>query len=88
MYAKMPFGLMNVGATFQWAMDIEFYKEKDKFIVIYLDDIIVYFESDEQHLDHLKKVFQKCRKFDISLNSKKSHFRMQEGRLLGKIISK
>jgi hypothetical protein len=69
-------------------MDIEFAEEKDKFIVIYLDDITVYSDSDEQHLEHLKKVFQKCRKFDISLNLKKSHFRMQEGKLLGHIISK
>jgi intein-encoded DNA endonuclease-like protein len=70
MYAKMPFGLMNVGATFQREMDIAFSDEKDKFIVIYLDDITVYSDSDEQHLEHLKKVFQKCRKFGISLNPK------------------
>jgi hypothetical protein len=88
MYAKMPFGLMNVGATFQREMDIEFVDEKDKFIVIYLDDITVYSASDKQHLEHLKKVFQKCRKFDISLNPKKSHFGVEEGKLLGHIISK
>jgi hypothetical protein len=88
MYAKMPFGLMNAGETFQRAMDIEFAEEKDKFIMIYLDDITVFSDSDEQHLEHLKKVFQKCRKFGISLNPKKSNFRMQEGNLLGHIISK
>jgi hypothetical protein len=42
MYAKMPFLLMNDGATFQRAMDIEFSEEKNRFMVIYLDDIIVY----------------------------------------------
>jgi hypothetical protein len=88
MYAKMPFGLMNVGATFQREMDITFADEKDKFIIIYMDDIMVYSDSDKQHLEHLKKVFQKCRKFDISLNPQKSHFGMQEGKLLGHIISK
>jgi hypothetical protein len=88
MYAKMPFGLMNVGATFQREMDIAFVDEKDKFIVIYLDDITVYSASDKQHLEHLKKVFQKCRKFGISLNPKKSHFGVEEGKLLGHIISK
>jgi hypothetical protein len=41
MYAKMPFRLMNAGAIFQRSMDIEFTEEKDKFIVIYLDDITV-----------------------------------------------
>ena len=42
MYSKMPFGLMNAWATFQRAMDIAFVGEKDKFVLIYLDDIIVF----------------------------------------------
>jgi hypothetical protein len=62
--------------------------EKEKFIVIYLDDITVYSSSKKQHLEHLKRVFQKCRKFNISLNPKKSHFTMEEGKILGHIISK
>jgi len=53
----MPFGLMNAGATFQRAMDIAFVG--DKFVVIYLDDIIVFSKSDEEHLDHLKKTIEK-----------------------------
>jgi intein-encoded DNA endonuclease-like protein len=77
MYANMPFRLMNVGATFQREMEIEFADEKDKFIVIHLDDITVYSNSEKQHLEHLKKVFHKCRKFGISLNPKNSHFGMQ-----------
>ena len=88
MYAKMPFGLMNAGATFQRAMYITFVEERDKFIIIYLDDITVYSDSDSQHIDHLKKAFLKCRKFGISLNPKNSHFSMLEAKLLGHIISK
>ena len=42
MYAKMLFGLMNAGVTFQHAMDIAFIGEKDKFVVVYLDEIIVF----------------------------------------------
>jgi len=61
MYAKMPFGLMIVGATFQRAMDISFVGEKDKFVLIYLDDITVYSSSHEEHMKHLKRVFLKCR---------------------------
>jgi hypothetical protein len=83
MYAKMPFGLMNIGATFQRAMDIEFSEEKEKFIMIYLDDITVYSDSDEQHLGHLKKVFQKCRKFDISLNPKNHISECKKGNCWG-----
>jgi hypothetical protein len=88
MYAKMRFGLMNTGETFQRAMDIAFVDEKHKFIVIYLDDITVYSVSDEEHLKHLRRAFHKCRKFGISLNPKKSNFTMEEGKLLGHIISK
>ena len=40
-YAKFPFGLMNAGATFQHAMGIAFVEEKDKFLVVYMDDITV-----------------------------------------------
>jgi len=88
MYDKMSFGFMNAGATFQWAMDITFIGERDKFVVIYLDDLTVFSKSDEDHLIHLKQMFEKCRKFGLSLNPKKSHFAMQEGKLLGHIVSR
>jgi ribonuclease HI len=87
MYAKMPFGLMNAGATFQRAMDIAFIGEKDKFVVIYLDDITVFSKTDIEHHSHLRRVFLKCRRFGLSLNPKKSLFAMQEGKLLGHIVS-
>jgi hypothetical protein len=83
MYAKMPFGLMNARETFQRAMDIAFIGEKD---VIYLDDITVFSRSDKEHCHHLRKAFQKCRKFGLSLNPKKSVFAMKEGKLLGRIV--
>ena len=60
MYAKMPFGLMNIGATFQRAMDVAFVGERDRFIVIYLDDITVFSKSKEDHVHHLKQTFTKC----------------------------
>ena len=41
-YDKIPFRLINVGATFQWAMDIAFRGLINKFVVVYLNDIIVY----------------------------------------------
>ena len=77
MYVKIPFGLMNVGATFQRAMDIDFSKYICHFIFIYLDDITVYSKTDEEHLVHLRKVFEKCRKYGLSLNPKKTLFGIQ-----------
>ena len=47
MYAKIPFGIMNAGTTFQRAMDISFIGEKDKFVVIYLDDVTLLSRSDK-----------------------------------------
>ena len=86
MYDKMPFELMNAGATFQRAMDIAFVGERDKFVVIYLDDIIVFSQSDDEHLKHLKQTFLKCRKYGLSLNPQNSHFAVQEGKLLGHLV--
>jgi hypothetical protein len=68
-------------------MDIAFIREKDRFVVIYLDDITVFSRSDKEHCCHLRKVFSKCCRFGLSLNPKKSLFAMEEGNLLGHIVS-
>ena len=86
MHVKMTFGLMNVGDSFQREMDIAFSEEKDKVVVICMDDIFMFVKTDEDHFQHLKRVFLKCRKFGISLNPKKSNFSTEEGKLLGHII--
>ena len=59
MYAKVPFGLMIAWETFQRVMDIALIGEKYKFVVIYLDDITMFSKSDQDHYQHLKKVFLK-----------------------------
>jgi hypothetical protein len=68
-------------------MDIKFIGEKERFMVVYLDDIIVFSTSDKEHLHHLNQTFEKCRRYGISLNPKKSHFAMEEGNFLGHIVS-
>jgi len=87
-YVKMPFRPKNAGATFQRAMDIAFAKEIHDLLVIYLDDLTSFSKSDQEHLDHLRQVFLICRKYGISLNPKKSLFGLEDGKLLGHIISK
>eukprot|EP00253_Pinus_taeda_P023972 PITA_23972 len=84
----MPFGLKNFGATFQREMDIAFAKEIHDFLVVYLDDLTPFSKSDQEHLKHLRQIFMTCGKYDISLNPKKSMFALEEGKLLGHIISK
>ena len=88
MYSKIPFGLMNAAATFLHTMDISFAKEKDKFVVVYMDEITVYSRSNKEHIKHLEKVFLKCRRYGISLNTRKSNFALEKGKLLGHIISR
>ena len=84
----MPFGLINVGATFQRAMDITFKGLINKSVVIYLDDITVYSKKRSDHLKDLKQIFQRSLRYGISLNPKKYFFTLSEGKLLGFIVSK
>jgi hypothetical protein len=86
-YRKMPFGLINVGATFQRAMDIAFHGLINQSVVVYLDDVTVFSKNKGDHLAHLRSVLQRCRKYDISLNPKKSVFAVEQGKLLSFIVS-
>jgi len=84
----MHFGLINTGATFQRAMDIAFKGFINKSVVVYFDDITIHSKERNNHLNDLKQNFERCRKFGISLNPKKSFFALSEGKLLGFIVSK
>ena len=81
-YRKMPFGLINARA-FQRAMDTAFRGLTNHSVVVYLDDVTVYSKHRPDHLNHLRKVFERCRKFGISLNPKNTIFAISEGILLG-----
>ena len=87
-YVKMPFGLTNVGASFQCAMDVEFADIIDKFLVVYQDDLIAYSKDENDHCMHLEKVFIRALKYGISLNPRKCHFGVIESKLLGHPVAK
>jgi len=67
-FQRMPFGLSNVGATFQRVMDHAFGDLIKKIILIYLDDIKLFLKSIQDHLHHLRQVLEKCIEFGISIN--------------------
>jgi len=56
--------------------------------MVYLDDVTIYSKRIMDHVKHLRHIFERCRKYDISLNPKKIIFGVTEGKLLGFIISK
>lgn len=84
----MPFGLTNVGATFQRAWEYAFKGLIEKFIEIYQDDLTIFSKDGISHVGHLREIFDWCREYGISLNPAKSIFGVIEGKLLGHNISK
>jgi hypothetical protein len=87
-YRKIPFGLINARSTFQRAMDIFFCGLLNQSIVVYLDDVTFFSKNKKDHLPHLRDVLERCHKYGISLNPKKSVFAVKKGKLLGFIVSK
>ena len=87
-YRRIPFGLINAGATFQRAKDIAFRSLIGRNVVIYLDDITIFSKRRGEHAFHLRQIFERCWKYGISLNPKKCVFAVTEGKLLGHIVSK
>jgi hypothetical protein len=83
----MPFGLINARETFRREMDVAFRGLINKCVVVYLDSVSVYSKNIEEHIQHLTQIFERCRKYSISLNPKKTIFDVEEGKLLGHIIS-
>ncbi|KAF9744010.1 Retrovirus-related Pol polyprotein from transposon gypsy, partial [Nosema granulosis] len=84
----MPFGLCNAPATFQRAMDNIFRKENRRFVIPYLDDIIIYSRNREEHESHLKTVLNKIKAAGLSLNKKKCKFFKKEVKILGYVVAK
>jgi hypothetical protein len=82
----MPFGLKNAPATFQMFLDITLAGLTWKVCLVYLDDIIVYSRSREDHLEHLDAVLLRVYRVGLSLNLKKCHFFRSEVSYLGHVI--
>ena len=70
-FLRMPFGLLNVGATFQRAMDSSFKELIVKIIEIYKDELTIFSKEISDLIIHLRKVFIRCQKYVIFLNPAK-----------------
>ena len=86
-YKVMPFGLTNAPATFQRLMTHAFKEYLRIFLEIYVDDLCVHSLLRNEHIEHLEKVFEKCRRtYRICLNPEKCVFMVRQGRILGHIV--
>ena len=86
-FKVMPFGLCNTPATFQREMNRIFFNLIGKCVFIYIDDIVVFSNSREQHVKDLEEVFTILENNRLKLNIEKCHFFQEEVELLGHILS-
>lgn len=86
-FLVMPFGLTNSGASFQRLMDHILRGLEYNFALIYIDDIIIFSKSVNEHLPHLEEVFRRLREANVKLNPKKCCFAKQEVEYLGHVVS-
>ncbi|KAJ9520579.1 hypothetical protein QJQ45_007435 [Haematococcus lacustris] len=86
-YTVMPFGLCNAPATFQRLMNDIFRPHLDQFVLVYLDDILIYSRSEAEHLEHLRTVLGLLRQHQLYANLSKCAFFLPSMDFLGHIIS-
>ena len=87
-YQVMPFGLSNAPASFQGYVNKILAEKLDIFVIVYLDDILIYTEDPGQgHVDAVRWVLEVLRKYGLYANFKKCRFHKDEVRFLGYIVS-
>ncbi|CAB5366666.1 unnamed protein product [Rhizophagus irregularis] len=82
----MPFGLKNAPAIFQKTMNKIFKEYLDKFMNVYIDDIIIYSKNWNEHLQHIKIVLEELRKANMMLKLKKCEWAKKNVEYLGHIV--
>ncbi|WJX94652.1 hypothetical protein P8452_76049 [Trifolium repens] len=87
-FLVMPFGVTNAPAIFMAYMNRIFHSFLDKFVVVFIDDILVYSKSEEEHVEHLRLVLQVLRESKLYANPSKCDFWLEEVNFLGHVISK
>ena len=85
-YTVMPFGLKNVGATYQRTMRTIFHDMMHKEMEDYVDDIVVKSKTRRGHLRVLEQVFERCRKYKLCMNPMKCAFGVFARKFLGFLV--
>jgi hypothetical protein len=86
-YKVMSFGLTNALTYFMYLMNKVFMEYLDKFIVVFIDDILVYSKNEEEHIEHLHMILQKLRGHQLYVKLSKCELWLKQVSFLGHIIS-
>jgi hypothetical protein len=85
-WVVMTFGLKNVGATYQRAMNLIFHDLLGIIVEVYIDDIVVKSAGDDYHLADLRLAFEKMRRYKLQMNPLKCAFGVSAEKFLGFIV--
>ena len=83
----MPFGLVNAPATFQAMMNKILREFLDHKVVVYLDDILIYSKTYEEHRALVKKILARLEEHQLAVSIKKSSFHVPSVEFLGYIVA-
>jgi hypothetical protein len=86
-YLVMSFGLTNAHAHFMYLMNSVFMPELDKFVVVFIDDILIYFKSEEEHAQHLRVILHRLHDHQLYAKFSNCAFWLKEVPFLGYVIS-
>ncbi len=85
-YLIMSFNLINASVTFQIFVNNVLWCYLNQFIIVYLNDILIYSRTKKEHMQHVKKVLQTLKKVDLRIKSEKSEFHVQSVQFLKFIV--
>lgn len=86
-FQAMPFGLTNVPAKFMEPMNIVFNPYLDEFIIVFINDILIYFKLEDEHAAHLNIALETIKEEKLYAKFSKYEFWLREVKMLGNIVS-
>jgi hypothetical protein len=86
-YQVMPFGLTNAPATFQGLINHTLYDCLDDYAVAYLDDVLIFSRTFEEHQEHVMQVLERLQRENLTLKPEKCEFYTQETEYLGHLVT-